>query len=300
MKSVSEGPAAEQGQLKLCKNYDDYNVCNWFVSNPDDSYCESCQLNHTIPNLMEADRRRWWRSLEHAKRRLIYSLMTLKLPVHSKQVEENGLAFQFIEDKRTNPGVVEDYVSTGHLDGMITINIAEADHVKREMTRQFIGELYRTLLGHFRHESGHYYFNRLVTEGPVLERFRELFGDERRDYDEALKAYYELKASGGRDHDYISFYAQSHPLEDWAEVWAHYLHMVDTLETAGDFQMQQGAEASDDIDETLMKWSELTIMLNSLNRSMGLEDAYPFYLSDLTFKKLRFVHYLIYPSSQPK
>ena len=94
----------------------------------------------------------------------------------------------------------------------------------------------------------------------------------------------------------ISHYAQAHPLEDWAEVWSHYLHMVDTLETAGEYRMQLGAGDVDDIEETMLKWSELTMILNALNRSMGLEDAYPFVLSELTFKKLRFVHDLIYPS----
>ena len=281
---------------KLCKNSADYNVCNWFVTNPTDFYCISCALNHTIPNLMVADRRRWWRSLEHAKRRLIYSLLSLKLPVRGKHLEQSGLAFEFIEDKRTNPGVLEEHVNTGHKDGLITINIAEADHVRLEISRQFSGELYRTLLGHFRHESGHYYFTRLVNTDTIIAGFRDLFGDERRDYKSALEYYYANKLTIERDPKLISHYAQSHPSEDWAEVWAHYLHMVDTLETAGEFRLQQGSRSADNFDETLVKWSKLTIMLNSLNRSMGLEDAYPFVLSDLTFKKLHFVHGLICPS----
>lgn len=281
---------------KLCKNSADYNVCNWFVSGPARSYCISCELNHTIPNLMQSDRRRWWRSLEHAKRRLIYSLLSLKLPVRGKHLEKSGLAFEFIEDKRTNPGVVEEHVNTGHRDGLITINIAEADHVKREMSRRFTGELYRTLLGHFRHESGHYYFARLVNTDTAIDGFRNLFGDERKDYKSALQYYYANKLNIERDPELISHYAQSHPMEDWAEVWAHYLHMVDTLEIAAEFQLQQGAALADEFETKLLKWSKLTIMLNSLNRSMGQEDAYPFVLSDLTLRKLRFVHYLICPS----
>ena len=281
---------------RLCKNSEDYNVCNWFVSDPADAYCISCELNHTIPNLMQPDRRRWWRSLEHAKRRLIYSLLSLKLPVIGKRREQSGLAFEFIEDKRTNPGVLEEHVNTGHRDGLITINITEADDVRREISRQYTGELYRTLLGHFRHESGHYYFNRLVKSDPTIEKFRQLFGDETVDYASALEYYYANKLNIDRDPDLISHYAQSHPLEDWAEVWAHYLHMVDTLETAAAFQLRQGAELFDEFNEKLVKWSKLSIMLNSLNRSMGLEDAYPFILSDLALKKLRFVHGLICPS----
>ena len=287
---------SKSAQLRLCKNSSDYDVCNWIVTNPASSYCMSCRLNDTIPNLLVPKRRRWWKSLEQAKRRLIYSLLLLKLPIVGKDIEENGLAFKFIEDKRTNPEVFEDHVNTGHDNGLITINIREADHVSREISRQYTRELYRTLLGHFRHESGHYYFSRLTNSNELREKFRELFGDERADYESALKSYYSKNYVTPHDPKMISHYAQAHPYEDWAEVWAHYLHMVDTLETAGEFNMQQAATHMDDIDETLLKWSELTIMLNALNRSMGLEDAYPFVLSALTLKKLRFVHDLIYPS----
>lgn len=286
----------EQGQPRvLCKNSADFDVCNWFVTQPGKQYCISCGLNHTIPNLLKPGRRHWWKNLEHAKRRLIFSLLALGLPVVGRDADPLGLAFEFIEDQRTNPGVLEKHVATGHDNGLITINIAEADTVKREISRQFAGELYRTLLGHFRHESGHYYFASLVS-GEAIGPFRELFGDERQDYAAALKFYYANKFKMESKTDLISNYAQAHPLEDWAEVWAHYLHMVDTLETAGEYKLQQGSTHLDDIDELLMKWSELSIVLNSLNRSMGLEDAYPFVLSEQTFRKLRFVHALIYPS----
>lgn len=291
---------SQSSPFRACKNSADYDVCNWLVSAAEDSYCLSCKLNHTIPNLMIPKRRRWWKSMEHAKRRLLYSLLTLQLPIRGKDEDEGGLAFEFIEDKRTNPGVLEEHVNTGHDNGLITINIAEADVVGREINRQYTGELYRTLVGHFRHESGHYYFTRLVNNSDAITRFRELFGDERQDYAKALEAYYANKNTMVRNPDLISHYAQAHPMEDWAEVWAHYLHMVDTLETAGEYNMHQGSTHFDDIDELMVKWSELTIMLNALNRSMGLEDAYPFTLSELTMAKLRFVHDLIYPSSSPR
>ena len=284
------------GDRQLCRNGLEYDVCNWVVTEEGGEYCLSCSLNQTIPNLLEPNRRRWWKNLEHAKRRLIYSLLSLGLPVESMQKCEGGLAFQFIEDQRTNPSVFEEHVSTGHHNGLITINIAEADEVSREITRQYTGELYRTLLGHFRHESGHYYFHRLIeAQGKELE-FRNLFGDEREDYGAALENYYANKASIPKDPDLISHYAQAHPLEDWAEVWSHYLHMVDTLDTASHYNMQQGSAHWDNIDELLVKWSDLSMMLNALNRSMGLEDAYPFTLSEATLNKLRFVHGLIYPS----
>jgi hypothetical protein len=286
----------DNGNRKFCKNSIDYNVCNWYVSDGESVYCQSCRLNHTIPNLLRPERRRWWKSLESAKRRLIYSLLSLGLPVRGKKDDPSGMAFSFIEDKRTNPQVFEDHVNTGHNDGLITVNIAEADQVTLEKTRAFTGELYRTLLGHLRHESGHYYFKLLINTDDKLARFRSLFGDETKDYDQALQEYYANKSATSKDPAMISHYAQSHPWEDWAEVWSHYLHMVDTLDTAAAFDQQLGADHQDDIEETFQKWSQLTIMLNSLNRSMGLEDAYPFVLSGQAFTKLRFVHGLIYPS----
>ncbi len=289
------GPA-NKPVLKRCKNAIDYDVCNWLVSKPSSDYCLSCELNHTIPNLLEPTRRAWWKSLEYAKRRLIYSLLSLNLPVVAKHVDPAGLAFTFMEDRRTNPEVMEEHVNTGHYDGMVTINIAEADRVKREIARQYTKELYRTLLGHFRHESGHYYFVKLINTEQRKRQFRQLFGDETVDYKAALKEYYKNNFVTPHDPNMISHYAQSHPWEDWAEVWAHYLHMIDTLETANQYKMRQSSAQFDDIDKILDKWSELTLLLNALNRSMGLEDAYPFILSNLSFKKLRFVHGLIYPS----
>lgn len=294
MYSIAESD--QQPKHQLCKNSIDYNVCNWFVTDSISAYCVSCRLNHTIPNLLRPERRRWWKSLEHAKRRLIYSLISLKLPILGKAADPKGLAFSFIEDQRTNPAVFEKHVLTGHNDGHITVNIAEADTVNREKTRAFTGELYRTLLGHLRHESGHYYFSILINNNELLQQFRELFGDETADYNAALKHYYANKKSIAHDSTMISHYAQSHPQEDWAEVWSHYLHMVDTLDTAAEFDDELGSLQLDDFEETLNKWSRLAIMLNALNRSMGLEDAYPFVLSELTLKKLRFIHGLICPN----
>ena len=282
--------------LHRCKNWIDYGVCNWLVSDPSADYCLSCEMNHTIPNLLDKNRRAWWKSLEYAKRRLIYSLLSLNLPVVSKQKDRMGLAFKFMEDQRTNPEVFEQHVNTGHLDGMITINIAEADRVKSAIARQYTRESYRTLLGHFRHESGHYYFLKLITTDERKQQFVDLFGDYAQDYGAAIREYYDNNFIAPHDPSMISHYAQSHPWEDWAEVWAHYLHMVDTLETANQYRVSQSSTQFDDIDNTLEKWAELVLLLNSLNRSMGLEDAYPFVLSELSLRKIRFVHGLIYPS----
>ncbi len=293
------GIDSDDNKIRLCKNTIDYGVCNWLVTETGNDFCISCSLNRMIPNLLAPDRRDWWASMEQAKRKMLYTVLALNLPVVNKAVDPHGgLAFEFIEDKTSNPYVENELVLTGHMNGLITVNIAEADNVIREQMRQSLGEFYRTLLGHFRHESGHYYFWKLINNDQVRTAFRELFGDETTDYQQAMDKYYANRDSINRDPSLISHYAQSHPLEDWAECWAHYLHMVDTLETAESFHIKLVASESDldTIDGMLSRWGALTLMLNALNRSMGMADAYPFILSDLTLRKIRFVHSLVNPS----
>ncbi|MEX2365496.1 MAG: putative zinc-binding metallopeptidase, partial [Pseudohongiellaceae bacterium] len=141
------------------------------------------------------------------------------------------------------------------------------------------------------------------------DSFRELFGDERQDYRQAMQNYYQQKNPPAWQDGFISAYASAHPWEDWAETWAHYLHMIDTLETANDigFRIQNDPHAenenSGESDLSSVKgmnfnalmddWASLTIGLNALNRSMGLPDAYPFVLSPRATAKLRFVHHII-------
>ncbi len=293
---------------RLCRNDLDFHVCNWLVSGSDQQFCLSCRLNHIVPGLESSARaplrRERWARLEQAKRRLLFTLLAMGLPVVSKSESQNeGLAFAFLEDQRSNPEVLEQHVLTGHWQGLITVNLAEADHVEREKLRQGLGESYRTLLGHLRHESGHYYFEQRVVRQGALDGFRELFGDERQDYDAALARYYAQPMPPQKRPEMISAYAQAHPLEDWAECWAHYLHMMDTLETASDYGLVPGGvidlRRQPDIEWCLWQWSRVSVAMNALNRSMGLEDAYPFVHSELTLRKLRYVHQRIYPSSMP-
>jgi hypothetical protein len=302
-RSVDHGVA-----YRLCRNDLDFQVCNWLVGETDQHFCLSCRLNHIVPWLETGarapERLERWARLEQAKRRLLFTLLAMGLPVVSKsQVQSEGLAFAFLEDQRSNPGVMEQHVLTGHWQGLITVNLAEADHVEREKMRQGLGESYRTLLGHLRHESGHYFFEQRVVRQGVLAEFRELFGDERQDYDSALASYYAQPMPPPKRPEMISAYAQAHPLEDWAECWAHYLHMMDTLETASDYGLVPGGvidlRRQPDIEWCLWQWSRVSVAMNALNRSMGLEDAYPFVHSDLTLRKLRYVHQRIYPSSTP-
>jgi hypothetical protein len=293
---------------RLCRNDLEFHVCNWLVNDAGHQYCLSCRLNRIVPFLESSPRaplrRECWYRLEQAKRRLLFTLLAMGLPVVSKAESKSaGLAFSFLEDQRSNPEVLEQNVLTGHWQGLITVNLVEADHVEREKVRQGLGESYRTLLGHLRHESGHFFFEQLVSEEGALHEFRELFGDERQDYDNALARHYALAKPPQRRPEMISAYAQAHPLEDWAECWAHYLHMMDTLETASDCGLVPGGiidlRRRPDIEWCFWQWSRVSVAMNALNRSMGLEDAYPFVHSELTLRKLRFVHQRVYPSSMP-
>jgi hypothetical protein len=295
----------DEGKLyKQCANYVQHDVCNWMLPADDPhDLCESCQLTVVIPSLASEKNHVLWSRLEAAKRRLLFSLATLHLTPVSKEVEpETGLAFQFLED-----GVSDQTVMTGHANGLITLNIAEADPAERERTREQMHERYRTLLGHFRHESGHYYFDRLVVGSEWIDEYRSLFGDERADYAAALKRHYAEGPPADWESRFVSTYASSHPWEDWAETWAHYLHMMDTLETAhacglalnprkpGEpaLEIAVPPAKTDAFDETASEWFALTYVLNSLNRSIGMPDSYPFTLSPPVLEKLAFVHKVV-------
>nr|WP_136250726.1 putative zinc-binding metallopeptidase [Ningiella ruwaisensis] len=307
---------------RKCRNYAIEDVCNWMVRSDDDNpLCTSCRLTHTIPNLDKAENRKLWFYMEEAKRRLLYSLLKLDLPIVSKWEDpKKGLGFAFLEDVTEdefgNELTLKEYVSTGHSGGLITINLKEADPSNRIKIREQMQEQYRTLLGHFRHESGHYFWDQLVKDSDQLDEFRALFGDERIDYQHAMQSYYANGPNPNWQNVWISAYASMHPWEDWAETWAHYLHMVDTLQTANHFSFSIGGAALSDPlhehphDDALITernftrlfndWCKLTSSLNALNRSMGLDDAYPFIISISALNKLRFVHNIIEQSAQSK
>ena len=285
-------PDNESRQYRLCRNFREHDACNWLVAAEEDAeYCRSCRLSQMIPDLSDPENEQAWRRIEAAKRRLLYSLFALRLPME-------GLAFRFLKGTEDEP------VMTGHDEGVITLNIDEADFAFRENMREKMGEGYRTVLGHLRHESGHYYWDRLIRDTDRLESFRDLFGDERACYEEALERHYEFGPPLGWGESFVSAYASMHPWEDWAETWAHYLHMVDTLETAKSHGLTVRAPAAEkpgervvtdklaffDFESLSTGWNAVTLALNSLNRSMGMKDAYPFVLSQRVLEKLRFVH----------
>lgn len=291
----------DAGTWVYCSNHDRYGVCNWVVPKGDPTgLCISCRLNRTIPDLSNASNLLKWSKIEFAKSRLVAALLEYGLPVISKSEDaQRGLAFDFLENPPGSQVDQSKRVLTGHEDGVITLNIEEADDALREAAREQMGEPYRTLLGHFRHESGHYYWDLLIRDDAArLHAFRQLFGDERVDYATALQHHYQNGPGDDWQEKHVTSYAASHPWEDWAETWAHYFHITDTLETAAAHGLSVGNEAhrfyvtgnrSMPIKEIGMEWHEVRTLLNNMNRSMGLPDAYPFVLSDTILQKLSFV-----------
>jgi len=287
---------------RACDNARQYQVCNWMVAvNDPNPFCISCRLNKLIPNLSLPGNLDRWHRLEIAKRRIIYTIMRLGLPMEEAPTGNRPpLRFNFIGDL-DGPTQV-----TGHLNGLITIDIAEADGAERERRRVSLYEPYRTLLGHLRHEVAHYYWDRLIAGSNWLAGFRKLFGDETADYQAALTRYYQQGPPPEWQARYVSAYASAHPWEDWAETWAHYLHIMDMTETAESFGMtlkpmhpaarfmtanpRNAFDRTMSFDAVLENWFPLTHALNSLNRGMGLLDIYPFVLSTQAIEKLKFIH----------
>jgi hypothetical protein len=287
---------------RFCANAD-FASCNWLVSaDSPHSFCVACRHNRTIPDLSNAYNLALWRRLEVAKHRLFYSLSRLQLPLVTKMQDPAGLAFDFLAPTHQP-------VTTGHLNGTITINLAEADDSEREKQRGAMGEPYRTLLGHFRHEIAHYYWDLFVNNQSAIGEFRDVFGDERMDYAAALRRHHSIGAPDEWELRYVSAYASAHPWEDFAETWAHYFHIVDTLETARAFGVTTqprvasaiGLESSVDfdpyyatVDQLIEAWLPLTFAFNSINRSMGFNDLYPFIISPTIIVKLGYVYRLIH------
>jgi hypothetical protein len=271
--------------------------CNWLVAN-EGELCASCVLTRTRPADGDASGLERLAAAEAAKRRLLFELRELQLPIDDK------LAFDLLSSENQP-------VTTGHADGVITLDLAESDDARREQRRLQMGEPYRTLLGHMRHEIGHYYFPILTDGDEKLARARELFGDETADYKEALDRHYAEGPPADWSDSYVSAYATMHPSEDWAETFAHYLHIRDTVQTAAEYRIQVGGpdavarvksaaelrstprEGDLPFAEILSAWLPLTYALNALNRSMGHDDLYPFVLPPPVVDKLTLVDELV-------
>ena len=257
--------------------------CNWLAPAPG-LLCPSCERTRTRPADGDAGGLEQFATAEAAKRRLLFELAELGL-----QAGED-LRFDFLSSQY-------EPVTTGHADGLVTLDLAESGDAHREAMREQMGEPYRTVLGHLRHEVGHYFFERLAADEPARERARALFGDEREDYAAALERHYESGPPADWDERYVSAYATMHPSEDWAETFAHYLHIRDTLQTAGACRVSTeialpGPRTPEpgSMEAIVAEWLPLSLALNQLNRSMGADDLYPFVLPAPVVEKLALVH----------
>ncbi len=286
-------------------------ACNWLIpAHEPESICLACRLTRTIPPLDRPKNVARLREIEAAKRRVLFALQELDLPLEPKRGEDDphGLAFDFLEQFPDGPPVM-----TGHANGLITVNVAEADDDYREKHREGMREPYRTVVGHIRHEIGHYYWNVLIRDSDVwLPRFRELFGDERASYADALDRHYRQGPPADWSNRFISSYATMHPWEDWAETWAHFLHIRSTLETVSSFGLDtshtklritpftrdalyrhDGEAPDDEFLRWINAWVVLTATLNEVSRSMGQPDIYPFVMNGPAVTKLHFVQTVI-------
>jgi hypothetical protein len=296
-------------RYRYCGNRERAAACNWLVpADSGEALCASCLLTRMIPDQSNATNIARLRKLEAAKRRVLFGVQELGLPIRSRREDEaRGLAFDMLEEHVDAP------VTTGHAVGVITLNVAEADDDFRERSRAGLAEPYRTVIGHLRHELGHYFWDVLVRYTDWLRRFRALFGDERADYADALARHYACGPPPDWQSRFISSYATSHPWEDWAESWAHYMHMRSTLQTASQFGLgiSNAPLRTDTFTDAALygdwpataqsaflgwvnDWVALTAVLNEVSRSMGRPDLYPFVLNGPAVTKLHFVHCVIH------
>ncbi|MFC6998002.1 zinc-binding metallopeptidase family protein [Rufibacter roseus] len=298
-----------KAQVIKCYNYSTYNVCNRFVpaqAQPQQNgqcLCNYCQLTKTIPDLSVDGNITKWYQLEVAKRRLLYLLDRVGLPYGSDQENfELPLSFDFKEDAQPSPimgwmGIgQEEKVYTGHADGKITINLREADPVEREKLRVSFGEDHRTLIGHFRHEIGHYYWQLLI-QNKDEENFKAIFGDhENPSYADAMNQYYQNGPKANWAKGYISAYATMHPWEDFAETWGTYLDMLAVLDTADNSDLlklpNKDLETAQ-LEDMLLRYEDLSLKVNEVNRALGLPDLLPETFSKPVVEKLTYIHVLI-------
>ena len=280
-----------------CANAEKVN-CNWLAESPG-ALCLSCGMTRIIPPLSVSGAALAWRKFERVKKRLVFALLRMRLFPRRAGLEINLLA-----DRREDPRLMEEFILTGHAGGVVTLNMREVNRARLEEARLEFGEKYRTPLGHLRHECGHYFWLRLISENPErLSAFRALFGDERADYAAAMRLHHSRRRQSrervARAGEFITTYAASHPHEDWAETWAHMMHMEDGLFTAARLGLAPGAvnlfaaDADGGFDERFSRWEKTAALLNEMNAALGHRPAYPFSPPPRAVEKLRFADQLV-------
>lgn len=319
MLAISDGAAVLDGQLWVRCTQSDTLGCNWLTpAEQDEAYqrgrCPADSLIRHEPAPDDTLAREKLVPTTQALRRLVYQLTDIGLPIRPWWRGDGGLAFDLLSSYTTGQTVI-----IGHANGVITIDLVETLDAYREQLRVNLGEPYRTMLGHFRHEVGHYYQNILVESGPGADRYlqecRTLFGDETAGYSDAIARHYSLGAPEGWQASFISEYATMHPWEDFAECFAHYLHITDTIDTCREAGMVLHADqvrfrgqrdiaalesyADQPVERLLYDWKWMSLFFNRVNTAMGKSPLYPFELPPPVAAKLGFVHRVIRESSTP-
>jgi hypothetical protein len=254
-------------------------------------WCRACSLTRGRPDDHRPEPLAAWVEAEHAKRRLIHQLDELGLPITPRSREApHGLAFDFV-------AIPDAAGITGHADGIVTLDLAEVDDTHRDAVRRQFGERFRSVLGHLRHEIGHYFWPVLVTAPHALAAFRELFGDERAPYAAALDAHYSHPGTEWDSERYVTAYASAHPFEDWAETFAAYLQLLELTDTAGfhglvddPHDQHQGEASTVDFDRAAAAWARLCPILDEMRAATGDNTTFPAAPTRHTMDKLTFVH----------
>lgn len=267
-------------------------ACNW-IAEGEGALCRACAMTEVIPDTFHAANRGLWSEAELAKRWVLANLA--RWGWFTAADPGRRPVFRLLAEQ-TSAGEVP--VIMGHAAGVVTINVTEADPAERVRRRIKLGEPLRTMIGHFRHELGHYFFERLSEDEAFPDAFRATFGDERADYAQALKRYYDDGPPPDWRARHVTAYSAAHPHEDWAECFAHLLHLADIADSfvaAGLGAPAAPAPGYDpyadgDAGRLITFGAELGIALNHVNRSMGLPDIYPFVLAPPIRAKLAFVH----------
>jgi hypothetical protein len=259
--------------------------CNWMVPVGPDVWCRACRLTRGRPAESDLVATENWMRAENVKRRLVHQLVSLGLPVNPRsELHPQGLVFDLVHV----PGAP---CVTGHRDGVVTIDITESDDQHRDSVRRSMGESFRTMIGHFRHEIGHQLWIELIGASDLLEPFRALFGDERADYPIALRRHHQ-SSEDVPSPDFISGYATAHPHEDWAESFAHLLHLHDAAETAHWHGWTNLAPDEDDAStehaSSLQGWLKVTTTADDIAVGLGAGPVYPFRPGGLALEKLEF------------
>ena len=268
--------------------------CNWTLpAHTGATWCRSCALTRGRPDDERPAALDAWARAEAAKRRLVHQLDDLGLPVVARSdAIPGGLAFDFVALPGTG-GI------TGHRDGVVTLDLAEVDDRYRDDLRRQLGERFRSVIGHLRHEIGHYYWTTLVQQPGREPAVRRTFGDERVDYGDALAGHY-AGATSWDVRRFVSPYAASHPLEDWAETFAHYLHILDATGTAVAHGLLPdpagaiaGPTATLDFSAVLAAWRSLHVALDAISEAVGSPAVFPVDPLDTVTAKLVVVHELV-------